>query len=193
MVNNRRLMGYEMSKSVDGRLPVFQERFNELRGDISQDKFAKKVGVSKATVGFYENGSRLPDIAKLREIATKCGVSADWLLGLTNIKAPNADAQAVESKTGLSGRAIAILERHKEYKDGLLQQGIDSYEITDFINAMLETPEFHTFIEDIATTLAMGWHSGGLSNEEIKKMDMQLFTVQQAARRLLDALSERDW
>ena len=56
------------------KLPVFAERFRELRGDMTQDKFADFVGISRPTVGFYENGDRLPDALVLKKIAEKCHV-----------------------------------------------------------------------------------------------------------------------
>ena len=65
------------------RFPLFAERFAKLRGDMTQGEFAEFLGLSRPTVGFYENGSRLPDALCLKTIAVKCGVSADWLLGLT--------------------------------------------------------------------------------------------------------------
>ena len=67
-----------------GRLPKFAERFAELRGERTQGEFAEFLGISRPTVGFYENGTRIPDALVLRQIAEKCQVSADWLLGLTD-------------------------------------------------------------------------------------------------------------
>lgn len=66
------------------RLPIFAKRFNELRRDMSQDEFSKHLGISRPTVGFYENGARIPDALVLRQIAERCNVSTDWLLGLSN-------------------------------------------------------------------------------------------------------------
>lgn len=66
------------------RFPIFAKRFNELRGDMSQDEFSKYLGISRPTVGFYENGARIPDALVLRQIAEKCNVSVDWLLGLSD-------------------------------------------------------------------------------------------------------------
>lgn len=40
------------------KMPIFRERFRSLRGDMTQADFAKFVGISRPTVGFYENGER---------------------------------------------------------------------------------------------------------------------------------------
>lgn len=65
-------------------LLVFQERFRSLRGKMSQAEFAERICVSRPTVGFYENGERLPDALTLKKIAECCNVSIDWMLGLSN-------------------------------------------------------------------------------------------------------------
>lgn len=62
----------------------FAERFSKLRGDESQKDFAARIGISRPTVGFYENGDRLPQADVLKQIAERCGVSTDWLLGLSD-------------------------------------------------------------------------------------------------------------
>lgn len=75
------------------RLPIFRERFVKLRGDLSmsQAQFAEYLGISRPTVGLYESGERIPDAKTLQNIALKCGVSADYLLGID----PRSSSEAV--------------------------------------------------------------------------------------------------
>lgn len=54
------------------RMPIFAERFAQLRGEMTQAEFAEFLGISRPTVGFYENGVRLPDALLLCQIAEKC-------------------------------------------------------------------------------------------------------------------------
>ena len=68
------------------RNAVFCERFAGLRGGRSQAEYAKFLGISRATVGFYENGERVPDANVLKKICEACEVTADYLLGLSNHK-----------------------------------------------------------------------------------------------------------
>lgn len=68
------------------RIPIFTERFRKLQGDRSNTEFAEFLGISRQTVGFYYNGDRIPDAMTLKQIAEKCNVSTDWLLGLTKDK-----------------------------------------------------------------------------------------------------------
>lgn len=101
-------------KLTEQRFPEFQGRFNELRqGYKSQKEFAEFLGISRPTVGFYENGDRFPDALALKNIAKKCNVSADWLLGLTDVKTTDADLKAVCEYTGLSEMAIKTLRAMK--------------------------------------------------------------------------------
>lgn len=96
---------------TEQRFPVFQERFNVLRQEsgMSQDKFAEFLGLSRPTIGFYENGIRIPDILALKNISEKCEVSADWLLGLSEEKTVNADTKAACKYTGLSEETVSHL------------------------------------------------------------------------------------
>lgn len=88
------------------RFPVFSKRFRELRGDKTQAEFADMIGISRPTVGYYENGTRIPDVLTLRQIAERCGVTADYLVGLTNTTRVD-----VNSRIGLTDKAIQTLEK----------------------------------------------------------------------------------
>ena len=68
------------------RFPDFRERFRELQGDMSNTEFAELLGMTRQTVGFYCNGDRIPDALGIKEIAQKCNVSTDWLLGLSSFR-----------------------------------------------------------------------------------------------------------
>lgn len=95
------------------KLPKFAERFRTLRGGMSQAAFAQKVGISRPTVGFYENGDRLPDAEAILKICNACGVSSDYLLGLTDDPAPASERSAVD-ELGLSPEAVSALIRYRD-------------------------------------------------------------------------------
>lgn len=82
----------EQNNEKKGRFPIFRERLNELLGDMSITEFAEKVGISRQTMGFYLNGDRIPDSFTLVQICKACGVSSDWLTGLTGDPAPKTSA-----------------------------------------------------------------------------------------------------
>lgn len=98
------------SQTEKNRFPAFRERFRELQGTQSNTDFAEFLGMSRQTVGFYCNGDRIPDALTLRDIADRCGVSVDWLLGRPDsAKTIGADIAAVKKYTGLSETAIEFL------------------------------------------------------------------------------------
>ena len=89
----------------------FKARFNQLRDGMTQGKFAEFLGISRPTVGFYENGDRIPDAFGVRNIADKCGVPADWLLALSDFK--NSDTRKLTAEDlGLTESSAAILSNY---------------------------------------------------------------------------------
>jgi transcriptional regulator with XRE-family HTH domain len=62
-------------------IKIFSKRLRELRGDASQAKFARKLGICNPSTYFgYEHG-RVPNTEIVKAIAARCDVSVDWLLG----------------------------------------------------------------------------------------------------------------
>ena len=68
---------------------MFDERIKELRSNlgINQVEFGKRISVSKQCVSNWENGNVQPSIDMLIKIAGTFSVSADYLLGLNDIRA----------------------------------------------------------------------------------------------------------
>lgn len=94
--------------ATDVRVPEFRERFAQLRigQNMTQAQFADFLGISRPTVGFYENGDRIPDAEILKKICEKCGVTADWLLGLSDVSTTNAELKDVCDYIGFSEKAV---------------------------------------------------------------------------------------
>lgn len=64
-------------------IPTLAERLVELRTEahLSQDRFAKALGVSRSAVAGWEQGTREPNIDKLKAIANFYHCTLDYLLG----------------------------------------------------------------------------------------------------------------
>lgn len=64
----------------------FRNIFKELRkaAGLSQTEMAKRLGISRSTVGMYETGQREPDFETLEMIADFFNVDVDYLIGRTN-------------------------------------------------------------------------------------------------------------
>ena len=55
-------------------------RIRMVRGNLSQVKFAEKIGLSQRTIANYENGDNIPNAEVVTRISDIFGVSLDWLL-----------------------------------------------------------------------------------------------------------------
>ena len=69
-------------------------RLLELRGSATQSEFARSIGVIQQTYAHWELGVRQPKLQELARLAQHFGVSTDWLLGLTDVKALQQNASA---------------------------------------------------------------------------------------------------
>lgn len=79
-----------MTQKIDkrARAPLFRDRLARGMAErgLSQAALARAVGVDRSTVSqlLSDAGARLPNAQVVAECATALGVSADWLLGLTD-------------------------------------------------------------------------------------------------------------
>lgn len=98
---------------------VFGKRLKELRkaNGYTIEQFADMVGISKSTLGYYENDKRMPDIEILTRIADTLNVNADYLIGRTNTTAQKGRQKTVCEFTGLSDRAAEYLSELVENRD----------------------------------------------------------------------------
>lgn len=71
-----------------GELEIFATRIKELRESfgMTQKEFSQYVGIKQQTLSGYERGLMKPPLDIITEIAKKCGVSIDWLCGLSDKK-----------------------------------------------------------------------------------------------------------
>ena len=98
---------------------VFGKRLKELRkgNGYTIERFADMVGISKSTLGYYENDKRMPDIEILARIADTLNVNADYLIGRTNTTAQKGKMKTVCEFTGLSDCAVEYLSELVKNKD----------------------------------------------------------------------------
>lgn len=97
----------------DGRVQEkFSSRLKQLRESrgMTRMALADELEVSRASIGYYEARERVPDIVFLNRAAEFFGVSADYLLGLTDTTSPEPSVQDAVALTGLTEGAIKTLE-----------------------------------------------------------------------------------
>ena len=82
----------------------FESIFTRLRtsAGLTQVEMARKLGISRSTIGMYETGAREPDFETLEKIADFFNVDTDYLLGRTDkitILPETAGQNYLDSKT----------------------------------------------------------------------------------------------
>lgn len=92
------------------------KRIKELRGQVSQEQCANDLGISRGALSFYENGDRKPDAEVLYKMCKHFGVSADYILGLSDIKSPDEDIKTACKVTGLKENSVlAFVDLRKNH------------------------------------------------------------------------------
>ena len=141
---------------------IFPERLKSLRDAIgvSQTEFAAYMGISRASLSYYENGERIPDIKFLIDLHVKTGCSLYYLLGYTS--AMREANQVVNSLTGLSDDAIFSISDME----------------TDIVavNKLIEHPRFHQLIKAIGIMMNVNSVSTPFT-ETTTFFEYELFTV----------------
>ena len=63
---------------------IFASRFKSLRlnAGVTQTEISKFLGITKATVSYYESGKRVPSHSVMKKIAGYFKVPVDYLLGM---------------------------------------------------------------------------------------------------------------
>lgn len=134
------------------RFPEFRVAFLDLMGDMTLQEFADKLGMSRATVGFYAAGKRIPDALGVKTIAEKCNVSADWLLGLSETKEICGDVNLVCNYTQLNADAIETIKGECYYQSSRI-----------VLNFILSNESFLENIVDFITSSA--WENETVKNK----------------------------
>lgn len=120
----------------------FAQRFSSLRSGKTQSEFAELLDISRPTVGFYESGERIPDAITLGRIARICNVSADWLLGLSDVKSVEQNIQVAAATLGISGKAAENLARiSTETEDDNIFISLKKSAAHDALNRILESED----------------------------------------------------
>lgn len=117
----------------------FKNRFRELfdtSGCQYIAQFAKLLGMNRQNVDRYYNGDRTPDLPSIVQICKKMGVSADWLLKLSDVRTTDTNIKNVVDSLGIEEDAALVVAKqsqmHKEALSSLIIQPefellLDSY------------------------------------------------------------------
>jgi transcriptional regulator with XRE-family HTH domain len=97
----------------------FLERLNECRNGMSVSAFSRFLGLNQKTLDLYIKGDRKPSVELVVAVCSKCGRSADWLLGITS--------QTELEQTDWRARAV-IAEKKLERVNRALGHALKGFE-----------------------------------------------------------------
>lgn len=112
----------------------------------TQEQLAMFLGVSRQSVGYYADSSSLPSSEAAAKIAQYFSVSADWLLGLSDVRTPDVTIHGICDYTGLSEDNVAMLHDRWDFGD---------IDIRQVLNALLCKKEFVIGLVQIAHALSI--------------------------------------
>ena len=94
----------------------FDDNLRRLRKEkeYSQEYLAAKLDVTRQTISKWENGTAMPDLKKLVELAELFGVTMDALLGISEYSSDKAEAFREEDRKNANDYTNQLIERINE-------------------------------------------------------------------------------
>lgn len=104
----------------------FNERLKELRlsRELTQEEFAKRIGISRSAVGMYEKGKREPDFETLELFADFFNVDMNYLLGKSDV---NTDISSIKNIVPIEKKMIPIIGTIAAGKPITADEHIETY------------------------------------------------------------------
>lgn len=171
------------------------EKIRELREETStpQQKIADLLGVTRQSLSLYEKGERTINVEALGKLAEFFNVSADYLLGLSDVRSTEQDMRAACEVTGLSEETITKLKADTPtaWAVDVLVCSYVSTQDDNFVKSevsplkLISQYIFSAFVsEDIATEL--------VQLELNKKADISKEEATKIAKNMLDYFTEKE-
>lgn len=119
------MFAYESEKSVFAtRLREVMRERNESQSSLTE-KISKYIPLQRQTLSLYMNGQSKPDTERLTAICKALSVSADYLLGMHDVKSINLEIEDIAHKTGLYEDTVKCLISCKP----IIMEGADNLQI----------------------------------------------------------------
>lgn len=102
----------QMSEKGQARMSeLFLVRLKELQGKESVSAFARHLEMPQTTLNSYVLGRRKPSVELIKRICLKCGVTSDWLIGISDERGT---VQSAAPTTMVTKKRQTLLEPHDE-------------------------------------------------------------------------------
>lgn len=146
---------------------------------ISQNKIANEIGISASQLTKYIDGMEI-GLNSLVKIADYFNCSLDYLIGRAKEKTTNEDIKIAVATTGLSEKAINILNQNSNCN------------ISTIISKIIENENIHKVSNDIAT-LAIHCSSLRLGVKGIDDIQLAFTPVSEKVKRYGEVISNEDY
>ncbi len=140
----------------------------EEKGETQQE-LANAVGITRQSLSRYEIAARTASVEVLGALAQHFNVSADYLLGLSDVKSTEQDIQTACEVTGLSEKAVLSLCERKE-KSHIYGDMISSENFHEIAALLQELEEEKIYISH----KECNFRETGDSENETKKLQYSL-------------------
>lgn len=121
-------------------MATFAERFRQLRKEKNKtlDELAKDLSTTKTTLSRYENEKRLPDVEFVEKATNYFHCSADYLLGLSDIKSIKLENESSNKKQELDDLIVNIKKNITKAENYLINKGkpLSLEEIENIVDAI---------------------------------------------------------
>lgn len=126
----------------------FGERLLKLREEReeTQQQLADAIGITRQSLSRYETNERTPNIDLIFKVAKHYNISADYLLGLSEIKSSNNKIQNACEVTGLEETAIDVLKKRKTECKGCRSFDENFYTFNILVSLLISNEHFNTAI-----------------------------------------------
>lgn len=127
---------------------IFAERLRQLRLRRSESLHttAEALGVTAQSLSLYEKGQRTINIDLLKKIAEYFGVSADYLIGLSDTAAIDTDMKAVCEYTGLTEESIENILNNLSERGEPEELRDDMQRVNHILNELLSSTCFTAMV-----------------------------------------------
>lgn len=120
------------------------EKIRKLREETgtSQQKIADLLGVTRQSLSLYEKGERTINVESLGKLAEFFGVSADYLLGLSDVRSTEQDMRTACEVTGLAEKTIKSLQALIKVKSNPIVSDFSGEEIIQVLEMCIQDCNF---------------------------------------------------
>jgi len=164
--------------NIRKEMTILKERIKKIRKelDLTQQKFADRLGVKRNTIAMYEMGKTFPSEQTTKSICREFNINEEWLRtgnGEMFIASPSAALDMLSAEYGLSDGDYVLIEKFVNLKAEKRAAALD-------------------FILQVAEAIHSSGIDTSLTNQKPKEMSIDEKVEQYRQSLILDAMHEEN-